>query len=43
MPGTGIGLMITRRLVRAHGGEVEVASRVGEGTDVTLQLPLARS
>lgn len=43
VPGTGIGLMITRRIVRAHGGEVEVASWVGEGTEVTLSLPLARS
>lgn len=43
VPGTGIGLMNTRRVVRAHGGEVEVRSWLGEGTEVTMELPLVRS
>lgn len=41
--GNGLGLMITRRIARAHGGEVEVASTLGEGTAVTFVLPLART
>ncbi|MFC0673963.1 sensor histidine kinase [Brachybacterium hainanense] len=41
--GNGLGLMITRRILRAHGGEVEVSSVLGEGTTVSLVLPLART
>jgi signal transduction histidine kinase len=37
--GTGLGLAIVRRIARAHGGEVEVASTPGEGTTVTVTLP----
>jgi signal transduction histidine kinase len=40
--GTGLGLPITKRLVELHGGKIEVASRVGEGTTVTVRLPRAR-
>ncbi len=41
--GTGLGLAICRNLARAMGGDVAVASRVGEGTDFTLTLPLVRA
>ncbi|WP_344359586.1 HAMP domain-containing sensor histidine kinase [Brachybacterium phenoliresistens] len=41
--GNGLGLMITRRIVRAHGGEVEISSTLGQGTAITLVLPLART
>jgi signal transduction histidine kinase len=37
--GTGLGLPIVRRLVQSWGGEVELESRVGEGTTVTIRLP----
>ncbi len=38
--GTGLGMAIARRNVELNGGTVEVASRRGEGTTVTLRLPL---
>jgi signal transduction histidine kinase len=37
--GTGLGLAITRKLIEAHGGTIEVASKLGEGTTFTLSLP----
>jgi signal transduction histidine kinase len=38
--GTGLGLSVTRRLARLLGGDVVVASRVGEGSAFTVTLPL---
>jgi signal transduction histidine kinase len=40
--GIGLGLAITQRLVQAHGATVEVQSREGEGTTVTIHLPANR-
>lgn len=37
--GTGLGLYITRQLVEQHGGTIEMASVVGDGTTVTVRLP----
>jgi PAS domain S-box-containing protein len=37
--GTGLGLMIVQRIVRDHGGELEVHSEQGTGTTFTLYLP----
>lgn len=39
--GIGIGLYITKRLVDAHGGSIEILSHEGSGTTVTISLPLA--
>lgn len=40
--GTGLGLPTTRKIIRAHGGELDVQSEVGRGTKFTISLP-ARS
>ncbi len=37
--GFGIGLYQCRNIVEAHGGRIEVESRVGEGTTFTVWLP----
>lgn len=39
--GSGLGLMIVRRIVRAHGGEVAIHSTEGKGVTVTLRFPRA--
>jgi len=37
--GTGLGLMVCRRIVRAHGGEIDVESKPGSGTTFTVRIP----
>jgi len=41
--GSGIGLTITKRLVEAHGGSMDVSSVPGEGTTMIARLPSASS
>ncbi len=38
--GTGLGLSIVKGLLALHGGDLEIVSRLGEGTRVTFHLPL---
>jgi two-component system, OmpR family, phosphate regulon sensor histidine kinase PhoR len=38
--GTGLGLSIVKHLMIAHGGRLEIASRLGRGTKVSLYFPL---
>ncbi|MFD1673452.1 ATP-binding protein [Alicyclobacillus fodiniaquatilis] len=37
--GTGLGFMISRKIIEAHGGDIQVASEVGKGTTVRIVLP----
>jgi PAS domain S-box-containing protein len=39
-PGTGLGLLLVKRCAELHGGSVQVKSRIGEGTTVTVRLPV---
>jgi two-component system, cell cycle sensor histidine kinase DivJ len=39
--GTGLGLSLVRAFAELHGGEMAIESRLGEGTAVTVRLPLA--
>jgi PAS domain S-box-containing protein len=38
--GSGLGLMIVHRIVRAHGGRIDLESQVGRGTTFRIWLPL---
>jgi len=40
IPGTGLGLAIVRTIVANHGGDLDVRSREGDGTSVTVRIPL---
>ncbi len=37
--GTGLGLSIVYQIIRDHGGTINVRSREGEGTTITIDLP----
>ena len=40
-PGSGLGLAICNDIVTLHGGELNIFSKVGEGTSVVILLPTA--
>ena len=40
IPGTGLGLVISRAIAEAHGGSIGVTSEAGEGTCFRVELPL---
>jgi two-component system sensor histidine kinase PilS (NtrC family) len=39
--GTGLGMAISYRIVQEHGGRIDVLSRQGQGTTITVSLPVA--
>jgi len=41
--GTGLGLSVSYGIIKAHGGDIEVESRMGKGTTFTIKLPLDKS
>jgi two-component system OmpR family sensor kinase len=40
VPGSGLGLALVRAIVERHGGGVSLRSRAGQGTVVTMRLPV---
>lgn len=43
VPGVGLGLAITKSIVDAHAGTIDVASAVGAGTEFTVRLPVGHA
>jgi len=41
-PGTGLGLLLVKRCVGLHRGTVQLNSKIGDGTNVTVKLPVFR-
>lgn len=40
--GTGLGLSVVHGIIRQHGGQIRVESRIGQGTEFTILLPVAK-
>jgi signal transduction histidine kinase len=40
--GTGLGLSVSLGIIRQHGGDIDVTSRVGQGTTFSISLPIAK-
>jgi two-component system, NtrC family, sensor kinase len=38
--GTGLGLWVCHDIIKHHGGEIRVRSRLGQGTTFTIALPI---
>jgi signal transduction histidine kinase len=39
--GTGLGLSLSYDIVKAHGGELKVQTKEGEGSEFIIQLPIS--
>ncbi len=40
--GTGLGLPVSQKIIREHGGKIVVQSRLGQGAAFFIELPMAR-
>jgi signal transduction histidine kinase len=40
--GTGLGLPVSQKIVREHGGSISVASQMGHGATFVIELPAGR-
>ncbi len=40
--GTGLGLAVSYGIVQKHGGNIQVSSRLGEGTRFTVEIPISK-
>jgi two-component system, NtrC family, sensor kinase len=38
--GTGLGLSLSYDIIKAHGGQIKVKSKEGEGAEFIIELPL---
>ena len=41
--GTGLGLAIAKEIINAHAGEISIASKLNEGTEITITLPVEKT
>ena len=41
--GHGFGLVVCKRIIDAHGGQLQVDSEIGKGTKITIQFPIAQT
>jgi signal transduction histidine kinase/pSer/pThr/pTyr-binding forkhead associated (FHA) protein len=41
--GTGLGLPVSRKIIREHGGEIRIRSVPGDGSEFTVEIPLTRA
>ena len=37
--GVGVGMTLTKRIIEAHNGDIEVKSKLGEGAEVIVRIP----
>jgi signal transduction histidine kinase len=42
LQGTGLGMLMARKIVQEHGGKIDLKSELGTGTTVRIQLPRRR-
>ena len=41
--GTGLGLLVTRKLIEEHQGKIDITSKLGKGTTFTILLPFKKA
>lgn len=41
IPGTGLGMALTSEIISLHNGHIDISSQLGQGTQVTLWIPVA--